>query len=1056
MLPFRLDLPALLAFTCALASAQTTASIFGVAHDSSGAVIPQVVVSARNTATGFQRSVKSDENGDYLITNLPVGLYEVEFEKNGFRRFVQSGIVLEVDDHARVDVTLPVGQVTEKVTVSAEATGVDTLSAAVGEVVDHTRIQELPLNGRNAMGLARLVPGVAKDSVPTALSQARQGPAIIVGGGRDTENEIHFDGAPNSSPLQNTLFNLPSPDALQEFKVLTSNFSSEYGRFGGGVFVAVTRSGTNQLHGSLWEYLRNTDLNARNFFSTTKPDLKQNQFGFTAGGPIIRNRTFVFGSYQGTRIRQSLLFATAVPPTAAERSGDFSRSAAKPIDPLTGQAFPGALIPESRFDAVAVKVLNRYIPLSNTPDGRIVQLVPEPTSGDQYLWRIDHSFNGHNSVNVRYFRDATQLQFPTGNIPAYVTSQQKLAQSNWSLQDTHTFSPTLLNEFHIGVERFDSPTSDLQRTQLSDFGAIYPGVNIPQMPNINATGYFSLGSNDQFRDTGNFYRTGDTLRWFRGRHSVSIGGEFSRNEYFGRGDSANQGTFAFDGSITKNAFADYLIGRPAQLDQSSPYDRLLKGWDWFAFIQDDLRLSSRLTVNAGLRYQWFNPYKVIFNRVNTFRPGTQSTVVPNAPPDLLFPGDPGVTNRLFSADKANFAPRLGLAWDPFGNGRLGIRAGYGLFFEDQRTDPWIYPAVNQPFVIRKTIFDPYSFTDPYHGQDDPFPYIYTPQSARFSYPMGLTTVSAPVVRLPYVHHLSFSVEKSLPANSVLKVGYSGKLAHNLLRMNEINPAVYIPGQSTIANTDQRRGILPGIYSNTRQIAGDSNSAFHALEVSLNKRLSNGLTVMGSYTFSKFLDYYSATNLGQFPQDPYNMRADRSRSDEDRTHIFSASFYYEIPAWRAQHGVLGKALGGWTLSGLISALSGAPVNILSGVDNSLTAVGWDRPDLAGDPSRSHSSRNDMIQQFFNIAAFVPNRPGRYGNTGRNILSGPGSSTTDLSLVKTFPVSERLGKVQFRSEFFNAWNQVNFGAPVAALNNRNFGKIQSAGDPRILQFALRYLF
>jgi hypothetical protein len=1048
--------PVVCLFTSITAHAQITASVFGVVRDSTGAIVPQVQVTARNSSTSFSRAAVTDENGAYLITNLPVGPYSVTFEKSGFRRAVQDGITLAVNDNARVDGSLTVGQVTESVTVTGEATGVDTRSATVGETVDHVRIQELPLNGRNAMGLARLVPGVAKDTVPTALSQARQGPSIAVAGGRDTENEVRFDGAPHSNPLQNNLFNLPSPDALQEFKVLTSNVSAEYGRFAGGLFAAVTRSGSNDLHGTLWEYLRNKSLNARNFFSTTKPDLKQNQFGFTLGGPIIHNRTFIFGSYQGTRIRQSLLFATAIPPTAAERAGDFSQSSSKPIDPLTGQPFPNAQVPTSRFDGVAAKLLDRFIPPANTADGRFVKLVPEPTTGDQYLWRLDHSFNSHNSLNVRYFRDVTQLQFPTGNISPYVTSQQQLAVSNWSLQDTHTFSPVLLNEFRISVERFNSPTSDLEKTQLSDFGAIYPGVNIPQMPNINTTGYFMLGSNDQFRDTGNLYRTGDTLRWFRGRHSISTGGEFSRNEYFGRGYSANQGTFAFDGSITKNAFADFLIGRPATLDQSSPYDRLLKGFDWFLFVQDDIRLTSRLTVNVGLRYQWFNPYKVIFDRVNTFRAGAQSSIVPTAPPGLLFPGDPGVTSRLFDPDKKDFAPRLGLGWDPLGNGRLGIRAGYGLYYEDQRSDPWIYPAVNQPFVIRKTVFNPFSLTDPYRGQEDPFPYIYTPQSARFSLPMSLVTVSAPEVHLPYVHHLSLSVEKSLPANIVLKAGYSGKLAHNLLRMNQKNPSVYIPGRSTVANTDSRRLILPGLYSSLREVAGNSNSAYHALQLSLNRRLSRGVTVMAAYTFSKYLDYYSATNLGQFPQDPFNMRADRSRSDEDRTQIFSSSFYYEIPAWRAQKGLVGKALGGWTLSGLIGALSGAPVNILSGVDNSLTGVGWDRPDLVGNPSRDHTDRNDAIQQFFNTAAFVANPPGRYGNTGRNVLYGPSQTTTDLSLVKSFPISDRLGKLQFRSEFFNAWNRVNLGQPVPQLNNRSFGHIQTSGDPRILQFALRYLF
>ena len=275
-------------------------------------------------------------------------------------------------------------------------------------------------------------------------------------------------------------------------------------------------------------------------------------------------------------------------------------------------------------------------------------------------------------------------------------------------------------------------------------------------------------------------------------------------------------------------------------------------------------------------------------------------------------------------------------------------------------------------------------------------------------------------------------------------------------MNQLNPAVYIPGKSTIANTDDRRILLPGTYASFREVNGNSNSAFHALQLLANKRLSSGITVMASYTFSKYLDYYSATNLGQFPQDPYNQRADRSRSDEDRTHIFNSSFYYEIPFFRTQKGAIARALGGWTASGVVSILSGGPIHVRSGQDYSLTGVGWDRPDLAGNPVRSHSSRDDFVRNFFNTAAFVPNQPGRYGNAGRNLLSGPAQSTTDVSLVKSFPVSDRLGKVQFRGEFFNLLNQVNFSLPEARLNNRNFGKIQSAGDPRIVQFAVRYLF
>src|SRR5262249_27712186 len=304
----------------------------------------------------------------------------------------------------------------------------------------------------------------------------------------------------------------------------------------------------------------------------------------------------------------------------------------------------------------------------------------------------------------------------------------------------------------------------------------------------------------------------------------------------------------------------------------------------------------------------------------------------------------------------------------------------------------------------------------------PFPYVYTPSAARFSLPMGLFTVPARTVSNPYVHHLSFTVEKALPSNLVVNAGYARKLRHNLLRMNQINPERYIPGQSTIANTESRRLYLPGIFGSIREVAGNSNSTFHSLQLFVNRRLSRGFTVTGSYTFSKYLDYYSATNLGQFPQDPFNMRADRSRSDEDRTHIFNSSFYYEVPGRR---GLLGRTLGSWNLFGSVTMISGPPLHIRSGVDNSLTGVGWDRPDLSGVPYRDHPSRDDFINSFFNTAAFAANAPGRFGNFGRNVFSGPASATTNLAIVKSFPISERFGKVQFRSEFFNLWNSVNFG-------------------------------
>ncbi len=961
----------------AMAPAQTTtASMLGVVRDRSGAAIPEAQVSAQNVLTSFTRTVVSDESGEYLITNLPIGDYMVTAQKQGFTRFVRKGITLEIDRNARVDMILAVGDVTDSVTVTAESTGVETRSTAVGEVVDRTRIQELPLNGRNAMSLARVVPGVISVSAPAIVSQSRSGPAITVAGGRNTQNEFRFDGISHKNLTQNTALNFPSPDALQEFRILTSNYSAEYGRNSGAVIAAVTRAGTNQFHGSLWEYLRNTDLNARNFFSVSKPDLKQNQYGFTAGGPAIRNRLFFFGSYQGTKIRQSQLLATALPPTVVERSGDFSASPKRPTDPATKQPFPNGIVPSSRFDPVALNLMNRFMPLANAPGGRWVNLAAQPSNDNQYLTRVDYIVNRNNTLDFRFFRDDGDLSFQSGNVSPYAPNKQSLRVDNWAMHDTHTFNPALLNELRLGVNRDNSLVGVRDNTQLSDLGAIFPGVITPQMPNITVSGYYNLATTDIFSEHGNIYQIGDTLRWVRGKHSFSFGGEWERTEEFNRGSSGNQGSFSFDGSVTGVSFADFLIGKPVSVAQNSPYERLVKGWDWYVFAQDDIRLTPKVTVNLGLRYQWFEPYHAVYGRTNTYRAGGRSTVAPAAPPGMVFPGDAGVPPGLVPNDANNFGPRVGVAWDPFGDGRLSLRAAYGLFYEDLRSDVWTYPAVNQPFVIRNVINTPFSFADPYRGVVDPFPYVYTPTTAKFSYPMSLFTAPGPTLRLPYVHEMNFTVEKALPGNMVFKAGYIGKLEHNLLQMVQKNPAVYIPGQSTLANTDQRRTLLPGIYSSFREVDTNSNAAYHSLQVSLVRRFSQGLTFMTSYTFGKLLDYYSAQNLGQTPQDPYNERADRARSDEDRTHVFSGSFVYQLPFLRTGNGWLPRVLGGWSLSGLISRYSGLPVYVISGRDYSLTGVGFDRPDLVGNPRRSHAIGGDLILQFFFTAAFVPNQPGRY--------------------------------------------------------------------------------
>lgn len=1039
----------------ALAFGQGAGTIHGTVFDPSGAAVPGAKVTAVLEGRGTTRTVITRGSGDFTLPALAIGTYTVSVEVQGFKAFRQGGVTLTTEQNVRVNVNLQVGNVSEAVSVTAEAPLVDSRSSMLGTLIDSRRVTDLPLNGRNIIALAALLPGATNVSAPQTFTADRSGPTLNVSGSRGNQNLFLFDGQQFNAAFRNTGLNYPPPDALQEVKVLTNSFSAEYGRNAGSVFQVVTRSGTNEIHGSLWEFVRNHKLNARSFFApSTRPQLIQNQFGGAAGGPLRKDKLFLFGSYEGLRVRPSSLGASAFPLTEQERQGIFSTAVRDPAN--NNQPFPNNQIPAARFDTVARNLMNAsQMPLPNRADGQLVTMFPTPADNGQYLFRADWNLGKH-VIDGRYNLNRSYDRASAGDVPAYLPLDRSARVHSITIGDTWSVRPSLLSQTRLSFNRFSSIYTNLNPTHLSDLGGTFPRFGGPKIPpNIAITGRVTLGnaSSVDAIAVNEGLQFNQNLTWTRQRHTLRGGYEMLNLRYLNRGYFQTMGSFTFSGQITGNSAADFVLGRASSMVVASPVLEQAGLQDnHYFFLQDDWRVSKRLTLNLGLRYElplnWVHPA----NWWGTFRQGQQSRVIPGAPMGMVFPNDPGIPRGLYSTDRNNIAPRIGFAWDVFGDGRTAVRGAYGIFYDTVNSD--VIQNTSQPYRYTFTINTPFSLTDPLRGQPA-IPLTIELTNPRF---VGVQEIfyPDPLLRSPYIQQFNINIQREVVRDFVVQAAYVGKLGRKLLMGLSTNPAVFAPG-ATLGNINARR-IFAG-YGNLQNITSQANSTYHGLQIEGTKRMSRGFSIQTAYTWSKSLDQASAIALGAAVPNVSNVRNQWGRSDFDARHVFALSWIWDLPKFSAAAPALRWIAGGWQVNGVLTARTGQALNILTGQDNALSGTPNQRPNLVGNPFLADDrSRAEKVSAWFNRSAFALPAAGTYGNLGRNVLSNPPSFGIDAGLFKSFPIRLR-EKMRFelRGELFSITNTPRFGGANNAVSaGANMGRITNAGGARVIQIAGKLLF
>jgi hypothetical protein len=1077
---------------CAVVKAQTPiGTLEGQINDPAAALVSNAVVSVHNAQTGLTRTVHSSRQGAFHFSDLPIGSYLLEVKAQGFAPYSASSIRIDIGQVVSWTVQLQIASEHSVVNVSGEAVTVDT-SPTIGNVVSEKQVLDLPLNGRDLTQLGLLQPGVAPmtSGLAEAGGIARSGQAYAVNGQRPESNNYLLDGASNVDSV-NGGYALRTPvDAVNEFRILSLNAPAEYGNTSGATTSVVTKSGSNNFHGDLYEFLRNDAMDSRNFFAAQTEPLHRNQYGATLGGPIRKDKDFFFLYYEGQRDSEGKTQA-AIVPTAAERSGDFSGlvnpSTGQPaplINEFTGQPFPGNKIPSMLLSPIALKAEQLY-PLPNIGTNVFESTQLGSTNYDQGGFRLDHYFGPSDQLFARYSTSSLNqfdpLPIAGAGVPGFPVIDD-IRTNSGTASWVHLISPQIVQTAQVSFLRNVFLNGQAtNHTPGSDLGFQYQptlGLN-DGAPFLIVSGYASLGNpiTGPQNTYQNDYQGSYSIAMTRGRHNLKFGAELTREQINVLFGIATNGFFVFAPFPASDSFASFLLGQSVQFFQGGgQFDRGLRKWITAGYAQDEFRITPRLTLNLGLRYEVNTPYTDIRNRLNAWAPGQQSKIYPNAPEGLLFPGDPGVPAGIAPVDYHEFMPRVGLAWDPFGDSKTTVRAGYGIFYDGftNGTGGPLQASVSAlPWTEAYQLPGPgFNLANPYGSSAPPF------SNLNFVAPATVLTVQSGMLP-PYSQNWNFSIERAIDKDYLLDIRYVGNKGTHLPRFIETNPTVYGPGVNANNNNEIRQYTTcnaAGIcnYGSVGLIADDSSSTYHALEIAFSRQYSHGLSFLASYWFSKSLDYISTLNVaGSAPtlvagendlaQNPSDLRAEHGPSLFDARSRFVFSGTWALPRWHDAPKAAALAVNGWQLNTISSFSSGTPFTVydsanvsLQGSAPEITGFYSSKPDLISDPN---SGQPHTANQWVTRAPFLQLNPvtqaGQFGNEGRNVVRGPGIEDVDLSLFKNFSIDETR-RVQFRAECFNLLNHPNFGLPENDLESPAFGQILQAGPPRLLQLAVKLVF